>query len=804
MPRSRMLVLACLLLALLPVSRRAAAQGTPPPRPRIGLALSGGGAKGFAHIGALKVIEEAGLPIDVVVGTSMGSVVGALYAVGYSPAEIESIALDTDWDALFSDRIARRDRAAEQKVMEDRYLVSLPIVGWGVGLPRGLIGGQNVSATLSRLLRPASGLEDFTAFPRAFACIATDIVTGDVVRLEHGDCPGRPGEHGRSRRPSSPVEIDGRLLVDGMLGRNFPVEDVKELGADLVIGVDVGKPLANREELGSFVAILGQAVGFIGIETNERQCGLCDVLITPELAEFSSLAYDRVEEIIAAGEEAARAVLPELRRLVPAEAPLPLPTLAAPDTVDIHSLSVDGLREVESRVVIAISRLRPHSRLAVADIEAAVSRVFNTGMFESVTYRLSRGPIGTDLHLMAVEKTDQFFRFGLRYDSKDRLMAIFNLLIRNRVARSSFVSLDAILGNRNQLLARHFVRVMPRRDLSLMTSLGFQDEVIDLYDGQNRVAKYDLDAYHAELLVGAVFGDRGYLGAGVRGEWVALAPDVVNPLWHDYDENLTALVGTLVYDSLDRTYFPRRGMAVTTRHELHATFMGGEEAFERHFVDVKGCWPMSRHASLVGEVAVGVTSGGAPAHTQFSLGGVDAPALLLQRDTTRLTFLGLRRHQLLGRQLQFAQLGVQGQLGNQVVVLVQGNVGGVFDDWELDMSDRRFETGVGLTVGYLAGPWRRRWATEAGGGGGGGPTQPRHFLVQVRLRRQQQDPDEALTLTPLARPPPGGGARRPTSARGRRPCSGGRRDRGWTIRRRTRCGRSLRRSSSTRSWCRRP
>lgn len=712
MPHHRSLALALMLLALAPTSRHAATQDAPP-RPRIGLALSGGGAKGFAHIGALKVIEEAGLPIDVVVGTSMGSVVGSLYAIGYSAAAIESVALDTDWDALFSDRIPRRDRAVEQKVMEDRYLVSLPVVGWGLGLPRGLIGGQNVSAALSRLLRPASGREDFMAFPRTFACIATDIVTGDVVRLDHGDLPRVVRASMAIPTAFIPVEVDGRLLVDGMLGRNFPVEDVKDLGADLVIGVDVGKPLADREELDDFVAILGQAVGFIGIETNERQRGLCDVLITPELAGYSAMAYDRVEEIIAAGEAAARAVLPELRRLAPPSAPSPLPTLAAPDTVDIRSISVDGLREVESRVVIAISRLRPHSRLAVADIEAAVSRVFNTGMFESVTYRLVRGPIGTDLHLMALEKTDQFFRFGLRYDSEDRLMAIFNLLIRNRVVHSSFVSLDAILGNRNQLLARHFVRVMPRRDLSLMTSLGFQDEVIDLYDGQNRIAKYDLDAYHAELLVGAVFGDRGYLGAGVRGEWVALAPDVLNPLWQDYDENLTALVGTLVYDSLDRTYFPQRGLALTTRHELHARFMGGEQAFERHFVDLRGSWPVSRHASLVGELAAGATrGGGAPAHTRFSLGGVDSPALLLQRDTTRLTFLGLRRNQLLGRQFQFAQLGVQGQLTSRLVVLLQGNAGNVFDDWKLDLSARRFETGAGLTVGYLTpfGPLATTWS----------------------------------------------------------------------------------------------
>ena len=205
-------------------------------RPRVGLALSGGGAKGFAHIGVLKVLESAGVPIDCISGTSMGSIVGALYAIGYSVDEIEAIALESDWEDIFSDAITRRDRPIEQKLVEDRYLLSLPLVGTKIGLPRGLIAGQKVSALLDRLTLPVHGQTSFRELPIPFSCVATDIVTGEAVVLDSGFLPEAIRASMAIPSAFTPVEIDGRLLVDGMLVRNFPVQDVIDLGADLVVG----------------------------------------------------------------------------------------------------------------------------------------------------------------------------------------------------------------------------------------------------------------------------------------------------------------------------------------------------------------------------------------------------------------------------------------------------------------------------------------------------------------------------------------------------------------------------------------
>ena len=695
------------LLAAAPAAAATAAPGSAPSAaPGIGLALSGGGAKGFAHIGVLKVLEEAGVPVDYVSGTSMGSIVGALYAIGYPVEEIEAIALGTDWNDLFDDRIPRRDRAIEQKPMEDRYMVSLPIVGAGIGLPRGLVAGQKISALFDRLTLPVQGRRDFSSFPIPFVCVATDIVTGETVVLDHGDLSEALRASMAIPSAFTPVEIGDRLLVDGMLGRNFPVQDVARMGAEVVVGVDVGKPLAGRDELNNFMQILGQAIGFIGAETNEQQRSQCDVLITPELEGVTSLDFERMEEIIAAGEAAARGVLPELRALAARidtagrrpRAPRP----AAADSFFVRAISIDGLREIESRVVLAVSGLRAPARLAVADIEKGVARIYNTGMFERVTYRVDRSDEGGRLHVAAVEKAGDFFRFGLRYDTRDRLLAIFNLLYRNRLGNSSLFSIDGILGERNQVLARHFVRVLPGRGLSLSTRLGFQDERIDVFAGDDKIAEYDMEAGYGEILCGISIGDRFGLGAGLRGEWVEMEPDVVDPSLSEYNDNMAALVGVVGYDSLDRTYYPRSGVRLYSPHAYSEGSLGSEGTFSRHFLDLKVCAPIGRRFTLIGEIAGGTTTGDAlPLHGGFLLGGIDTPAMLLERDETRITFLGLHHQQLTGEHFQFAQVGAQYQFGSSVVLLLRANAGNVFDKWELDLSGDRFETGAGATLGLL-------------------------------------------------------------------------------------------------------
>lgn len=672
----------------------------------MGLALSGGGAKGFAHIGALKVIERAGIKIDYITGTSMGSIVGALYAIGYSVEEIEAIALGTDWNDLFNDRVVRRERSIEQKQMDDRYFVSLPVIGHGIVLPRGLVAGQNISALFDRLTISSHGYEDFSCFPIPFACIATDIVTGESVVLDHGSLSEAIRASMAMPSAFTPVVIEDRMLVDGMLGRNFPVQDVIAMGADVVIGVDVGKPLATRDELNNFMQILGQAIGFIGADTNDRQRSLCDVLISPELEGVTSLDFSRLAGIIAAGEAAAQAALPELTALAAqldtSAAPAAVPRPPDPDSFLVHDIRIDGLRDIESRIVMSISKLDAPARLSIAGIEKGIARIYSVGMYERVTYRLEQLPAGLRLHIVAIEKTEDFFRFGLRYDSRNRLTAIFNTLYRNKLGHSSLFNFDVLIGEQNQLSAQHFIHLMPTWGLSLSSRAGFHDSEIDVYNGNDRTARLSMTAIYGECIAGKAFSDCGYLGGGLRSEWIDLKSDIHDSNFPSYTENMRVLVGIAGYDTLDRTYFPRRGFGMYSRHEYSMGVLGSEHAFSRHFVDLKAYAPINRRLTLFGEVACGTSTGeDFPPHYQFTLGGVDTPALLIERETTRISFLGLHHQQLYGEHFQFVQAGAQMQIGSGVMLMLRANTGNTFDKWDIDLTRNRFKTGAGATLGLI-------------------------------------------------------------------------------------------------------
>lgn len=675
-------------------------------RPRVGLALSGGGAKGFAHIGVIQVLEENGIPVDYVTGTSMGSIVGGLYAIGYPSEDIERIALETDWSSLFSDHIPRRDRSIEQKNLEDRYLVALPIVDGGIGLPRGLVAGQKVSRLLDRLTLSVHDVTDFSAFPRPFRCVATDIETGEAVVLDRGFLPEAMRASMAIPTVFTPVEIDGRLLVDGMLVRNFPVLDVIDMGADVVIGVDVGAPLAKSEELTSFLSILGQAVNLLGAASTTHQRELCNILVTPAVGDISPLDFSSTAETIAAGRAAAEAVLPQLRelaaRLGPVEDAEPGTAPEAPSDFVLQGIVLEGLEGVELEVVEAGFGLEVGTTASIDDVERAVGHMFSTGFFERVGYQLEKVPDGRTLRVFAVEKNVNYFRFGLRYDSDEELSAIFNLLYRNKLGQSSILNIDAIVGAHNHLIINHIIHPALRRRLALQTRLGYTDEFIDLYVGNDRVAQLDLKSAYGEFLVGNTFSDRMALGVGIRGEWMDVVSALSTIELPGAEQDLFALVGALRYDSLDRTHFPTSGIAFLTRHEYSESTWGSDARFSRHYADFKFFAPLVGKTTLLGHLVAGTTTGDdIPPSYLFILGGIDTPVLLLERQATRASFLGLYSRQLLGRHVQFAQAGLQFQMSRRTLLLLRGNVGTTYGGADFDLQNVTYSHGYGATLGVM-------------------------------------------------------------------------------------------------------
>ncbi|MBN1534412.1 MAG: patatin-like phospholipase family protein, partial [Spirochaetes bacterium] len=316
MNNSRITLLALTIALVLPLLPPAIlAQQKAGTRPKVGLVLSGGGAKGIAHVGVLKVLEEAGVKVDYIAGTSMGSIVGGFYAIGYDAKSLEKFALEEPWDELLSDEMSLRNIPIEEKNDESKYILSFALKGFGFELPKGVIKGQKLMTRLSILTLPYHQVQDFNKLPIPFRCVATDIETGEAVVFDRGFLPKALRASMSIPSALTPVEIDGRLLVDGGVVRNFPVSDVRAMGADIVIGVDVGAPLYKKEEITSLAEILEQSISFLNDISTKQERKKCDILILPDIRGLGVTDFAKAKDIIKRGEDAARSVYPQLKKL---------------------------------------------------------------------------------------------------------------------------------------------------------------------------------------------------------------------------------------------------------------------------------------------------------------------------------------------------------------------------------------------------------------------------------------------------------------------------------------------------------
>lgn len=308
-------LLSCLLLCLLPLL----AQAVEPPRPKIGLVLSGGAARGLAHIGVLKALEEQGIHIDAIAGTSMGAVIGGLYASGYKIDELEKLALNIDWKLALSDAPPREDVPFRRKQDDRDFLVKQKLSfrdDGSLGLPLGVIQGQNLALLLESMFAHRSDTRDFDKLPIPFRAVATDITSGEKVVFRKGHLPQVIRASMSIPAVFAPVELDGRLLVDGGMTDNIPLDVAREMGVDIAIVVDIGTPLRSRKQLNTVVDVLNQSITLMTRRNSEEQLKALhasDVLIQPPLAAYGVTDFGRATDMIDAGYRATRAWTPAWR-----------------------------------------------------------------------------------------------------------------------------------------------------------------------------------------------------------------------------------------------------------------------------------------------------------------------------------------------------------------------------------------------------------------------------------------------------------------------------------------------------------
>jgi NTE family protein len=572
------------LLALL-ASGSLAAQDAPPraegTRPRIGLVLSGGGARGAAHIGVLKVLEEYHVPIDAIAGTSMGAVVGGLYASGLNAADVERVMQSVDWQDAFRDRPPRSDLNFRRKLEDQNFLVKFPLglKGRQFRLPRGLVQGQKLTQTLRALTLPVAQIQSFDDLAIPFRAISTDIVTGDRVVMDRGDLTTAMRASLSAPGVFAPVESDGRMLVDGGLSSNLPVDVARSMGVDVLIVVDCGFPLLERGKLDSVATVSNQMLAIlIRHNTNEQRKLLTskDVVIDPALGDFSSLDFADHDKAMRLGEEAARGQVQRLQAL--SIAPADFDQLYAARSVvrkalpRIEFLRVDPGSE---RYAGAIEDLFADQIGKVANGEVLSKRVaelYGQGNLETFDYRLMQNDpppgeppeYGLALTTRRNSWGPNYLRFGLQLQNDFEGNSSFNAAVRGTLAEITRFGgewvWDVQVGETPRVATEVYLPVGYRSRWFVAPHAQFQIRTVQIADEDEHIlAEYRVRSTDYGVDLGRELGNYGEMRIGAGRTIGASHVRVGDPLLPKSEFDNKNLFAEYRYDSVNDVNFPRRG-----------------------------------------------------------------------------------------------------------------------------------------------------------------------------------------------------------------------------------------------------
>ncbi|MBO0341872.1 patatin-like phospholipase family protein [Flagellimonas profundi] len=446
--RNTVIIISILFTLLGTVARaQNTSEGSPP---KVGLVLSGGGAKGLAHIGALKVIEEAGVKIDYIGGTSMGAIVGALYASGYTAQQLDSIFRSTDFTDLIQDNVPRSAKTFYEKEDSERYALSLPFENFKISFPQAISGGQNIYNLLVQLLFHVKDIQDFKKLPIPFLCMATNVETGEEILLDKGYLPEAIVASGTFPSLFEPAEIDGQILIDGGVVNNYPIDRVKNMGADIIIGVDVQHDLATRESLSSATEILLQINNYRTVNDMKKKSKETDIYIRPNIDEFSVIAFDKGTQIVKSGEEAAQSKLEELKQLAKSQNGVSRPRkrVEMADSLTINRMILEGNDQYTRGYIKGKLRFNLAEKISFDDLRQGMSNLSATGNFKAIRYDLVSNGLGTDLILKLKENpTKMFIKMSAHYDDLYKSAALINLTRKNFLMKDDVASFDFILGD---------------------------------------------------------------------------------------------------------------------------------------------------------------------------------------------------------------------------------------------------------------------------------------------------------------------------------------------------------------------
>lgn len=543
---------------------------------KVGLVLSGGGAKGLAHIGALKIIDSLGIRLDYITGSSMGAIVGGLYASGYNAKQLDSLFHEVDFSDLIQDRIPRKAKTFYEKDYSEKYALTLPIIKGKLSLPKGISNGQNFYNFYSEITAHVKDINDFSKLPIPFFCTGTDIETGEGLIFDKGYLPDVIAASSALPTVYSPIKYNGKLVTDGGVTNNYPIEEIKKRGAEIVIGVDVQDTLLNREQLITVADIMLQISNFKTINDMKVKAPLTDIYIKPDIERFSVVGFNDGQEIIKEGEKSARKKLSDFQKIASTQKkekniskrvnPL--------KKINLTGLSINNKVNYTRSYIKSKLHINFPSTIEIKKLTNGLNNLYSTGNFERIHYKINTDEDrGNTLSLDVEESTNKrFIRFGLRYDNLYKSAAILNYTHKNFITKNDVLSGDFILSDQFRYNLDYYIDQGNHWSVGISHHLNQYDRNVDFSFVRDRrglpdipINFIDIDylditsQFYLETILKHSFAFRiGFEHKFLEIKTNTFAEEIPGSVFDKI--NYYSILSSIRYDSFNDKYFPSKGI----------------------------------------------------------------------------------------------------------------------------------------------------------------------------------------------------------------------------------------------------
>ena len=552
-------------------------QESAPKNPRVGLVLSGGGAKGLAHIGVLKTLDSLGVRVDYVAGSSMGAVLGGLYASGYTGKQIDSIISATNFDLLISDDIPRKSKTFYERKNAEKYALSLPFNKFKIHLPSSISRGQNVFNLLSKLTLNVSEIEDFSKLPIPFYCIATNMQTGQEVVLDRGNLAQAIAASSALPTLYQPVRLNNKVLMDGGIVNNYPIKGLESKDLDIIIGVDVQDELLEIKDLESVSNILMQINNFREVKDMTGKVDLTDIYIRPDVSDYSIVSFKESIKIIQKGQKATLPHIKALKKIAQSQNFTKRKRQTSTsnfDEIKINDISISGLKKYTSSYVKGKLRFRPGETISFDNFSKGVNNLVATNNFDSFLYKFLPTDKGYNFSAKAEEaKNTTFIKFGVHYDQLYKSAALINLTKKQLLLKNDVLSLDIILGDNTRYNFDYYI------DKGFYWSVGFNSKYIgfnnftdpaglineDVYPEIDKIQMSFREFTHQFFVETLIKKDLAIkIGVELKDLEITSNDNIFlnffdTPKYKFEDEGFYSLFGSLKVDTIDNKFFPTSG-----------------------------------------------------------------------------------------------------------------------------------------------------------------------------------------------------------------------------------------------------